>query len=254
MPERRRFDAKGGTVRGLRIVGRGLRDTYESLFTFCLASVGWWLATLPAWLLWPVLSWLALLGFLAFGPAATIALFAIADPRRAVSRPDLGEMLSLWRTNLVAGWKLAAVTLPVPLVLLNNILVFGGSDDSLAALAPLWAVLLVVSLCFLLVAFASGGMFLSPLGDTLRRTAYVLLAAPFRSLFVLAAVVVYLVIGTGLVVPMILFVPALVAATVDRLVAQALNLTIIDPNAPTEERTLEKREGRPQKGRLRDRR
>ena len=241
-------------MRGLRIVGRGLRDTYESLFTFCLATIGWWLATLPVWVLWPVLSWVALLGFLLFGPAATIALFAIADPRRAVSRPDLGEMVAIWRENLVPSWKLAAATLPVPLVLLNNLLVFGGTDDALAALAPLWGVLLILSVCFVLVAFASGGMFRLPLRETLRRTAYVLLAAPFRSLFVLAAVIVFLVIGTGLVVPMVLFVPALIAATVDRLVAQALDLTIVDPNAPTEERAREKREGGPGKGRLWDRR
>lgn len=231
------------SVGALRIVGRGLRDTYDNLFGFCLASLGWWLASLPVLALWPFVSWLAVLGFLPFGPAATIALMAVVDPRRTINRPDPREALDLFRDKIVDGWKLAAATIIVPVVLVNNIVVFGGSDSWLAQLTPLWAVLFVVALIFLFVAFSVAGMFGGSLKETAQRTAYVLVAAPFRSLFVVALLLLLIVLGTVLVVPMILFVPALVATTLDRHVVRAFDLTIVDPNAPTPERLQERAKG-----------
>jgi hypothetical protein len=241
-------------VGGLRIVGRGLRDTYDNLFGFCLATIGWWLAALPVVLLWPFISWFALVGWLLFGPAATVTLFAVTDPRRAVERPDVREVVGIFWGNLTYGWKLILATLPVPLVLLNNLVVFGGSEDSLAVLAPLWAVLLLISIGFLLLSFAVAGIFATPLRETLKRATFVLVTAPFRSLFVLAVLLLWVLLGTGLVVPIVLFVPALVAATLDRLVVRVFDLPVVDPNAPTEERLHERATGTGQaKGGLRGR-
>ena len=231
-------------MRGLRIVGRGLRDTYDNLFGFSLASVGWWLASLPVLILWPFISWVALLGFLLFGPGATVTLFHVTDPRRSIDRPDVREALALFRGNVVFGWKMAAATLIVPVVLLNNLVAFGRSNTWLAGLAPLWTVLLVIAVVFLLVGFAVAGMFGGPVSTTLRRTAYVLVAAPFRSLFVTAMMLLFILLGTLMVIPLILFVPALVAATLDRHVARAFDLAIVDPNTPTDERVRERTTGR----------
>jgi hypothetical protein len=194
-------------------------------------------------LLWPFVSWIALVGWVIFGPAATVALFAVTDPRRAVARPDAREVVGIFWSHLTYGWKLAVVTLPVPLVLFNNLVVFGGSEDSLAVLSPLWAVLLLISIGFLFISFAVAAIFATPLRETLRRTTFVLVTAPFRSLFVLAVLFVWVLLGTGLVVPIVLFVPALVAATLDRLVVRVFGIPVIDPNAPTEERLHERATG-----------
>jgi uncharacterized membrane protein YesL len=236
-------------VRALRVVGRGLRDTYDNLYSFCMASVLWWMATLPVVLLWPIIPGFALLGFLLFGPAATLALFAATDPRRAVSRPDLAEMLAIWRSRLTYSWKLIAVTLPIPLVLFNNILVFGGSSDALATLTPLWTVLFVIMVSLTLVAFGVAAMFELSIRETLKRAVYVLVAAPFRTLFVLAWIVILIVLGAVMVVPLILFVPALVGAILDRHLVQVFKLEVIDPNTPTEERLLERKDAQPGRGR-----
>lgn len=243
LPAARSCGKVGPTVGGLRIVGRGLRDTYDNLFGFCLASIGWWIAALPVVVLWPVVSWFALAAWLLFGPAATVTLFAVTDPRRAVARPDAQEVVGTFLGNLAYGWKLALATLPIPLVLLNNLVVFGGGDNALAAFAPLWTVLLLISCCFLVLSFAVAGIFAAPLRETLRRTTFVLVAAPFRSLFVLAVLLLWVLLGTGLVVPIVLFVPALVAATLDRLVVRVFGLPVVDPNAPTDERLHERASG-----------
>jgi hypothetical protein len=227
----------------LRIVGRGLRDTYDNLFGFTLASLGWWMASLPVLVLWPFISWLAVLGFLPFGPAATLTLMTVVDPRRVINRPDPREAFDLFLAKIVFGWKLAAATMIVPVVLLNNILVFGGSDTWLAGLSPLWTVLFVIAVVYCVVAYSVAAMADGSLSETLRRTAFVLVAAPFRSLFVVAMLVLLVVVGTLLVVPLILFVPAIVATTLDRHVSRAFDLEIVDPNTPTPERLQERAKG-----------
>jgi uncharacterized membrane protein YesL len=237
------------------VIGRGLRDTYDSLFAFCLASILWWVAVFPPILvLWPLLSGLAVVGFLFFGPAATIALFAATDPRRAGSRPDLSELLSTWRARLTQSWKLTALTLPLPLVLMNNIAVFGGSGNWLVNLVPLWTVLLVITFGLFVVSFGVAGLFELSLRETLKRAAYVLVAAPFRTLIVLVAIVLFTILCGFLVVPIILFGPALVGAILDRHLVQVFDLPVIDPNAPTDERVLERRNAPPGRGRFWERR
>jgi uncharacterized membrane protein YesL len=239
----------------LRVIGRGLRDTYDSLFAFCLASLLWWIAVFPPILvLWPLLSGFAVVGFLVFGPAATIALFAATDPRRGASRPDLAELVTTWRTRLTQSWKLAALTLPLPLVLVNNIIVFGGSSNWLVNLVPLWTVLLVITLSLFVVSFGVAGLFELPLRETLKRATFVLVAAPFRTLFVLVAIVLLTILCGVLVVPIILFGPAMVGAILDRHLVQVFGLPVIDPNAPTDERIIERRSAPPSRGRFWERR
>ena len=137
-------------MRALRIVGRGLKDTYEQLFGFVLASVGWWLSAVLIVTL----------------PAGTLALFMVTDPRRAIDRPDIREVLTYLRASIGKGWILALVTLPIPLVLFLNLYSFAGTDNWLAVLTPLWAVLLAVGLIVTFLSFStmsllSGGLSLS---------------------------------------------------------------------------------------------
>ncbi|HEX5992028.1 MAG TPA: hypothetical protein VFY70_05625, partial [Thermomicrobiales bacterium] len=129
-------------MRTLRLVGRGLTDTLESLLPFMLLTLAWWVClclVIPA-------------------PAATVTLAAMADPRRAVARPDWRETLGAVRRNLWRGWGVILPFLPFVVVLLANLSFYGGRTDRWDVLVPLWTVLLVFAFAGVLYAFAVAGL------------------------------------------------------------------------------------------------
>ena len=102
-------------MRTLRLIGRGLSDTLESLLPFTLLTLAWWVClflVIPA-------------------PAATVTLAAMADPRRAVDRPDWREALGAVRRNLWRGWGVVLAPLPFVAVLLANLSFYGGRTEPL---------------------------------------------------------------------------------------------------------------------------
>ncbi len=129
-------------MRTLRLIGRGLTDTLESLLPFTLLTLAWWVClclVIPA-------------------PAATVTLAAMADPRRTVDRPDWREALGAVRRNLWRGWGVLLRLLPIVAVLLANLSFYGGGTDRWDVLVPLWTVLLVFALAVALYAFAVAGL------------------------------------------------------------------------------------------------
>src|SRR5215210_5854305 len=129
-------------MRTLRLIGRGLSDTLESLLPFTLLTLAWWVClflVIPA-------------------PAATVTLAAMADPRRAVDRPDWREALGAVRRNLWRGWGVVLPPLPFVAVLLANLSFYGGRTDRWNVLVPLWTVLRVFVLAVALYAFAVAGL------------------------------------------------------------------------------------------------
>lgn len=214
-------------MRALRIVGRGLKDTYEHLFGFVLASLGWWVSALLIVTL----------------PAGTATLFMVTDPRRAIDPPDWRETLGFLRANLGKAWLLALITLPVPVVLFANLYTYGGTNSSLAFLTPLWVLLFLIGCVVGVIAFAALGLMSGDLKPTLKRAGYVAAAAPFRTLAVFLLLFVIALACSLAVVPVVLLVPAIIGATVNRLVLDTFEIPVIDPSQPTDERIEERRSG-----------
>jgi hypothetical protein len=189
------------------------------------------------------LSWWLGLFLLVTAPAATLALFAATDPRRIEEhlRPTRREALELVRRWLLRGWPLAvAIAVPV-LVLVSNIAVYRDSDGVGRWLLPLWVVLL-------LLVLTAGGMATSlvsvhgfPIASAVRRGVILTLArAPQMAV---VAVVLWLLVALGglMAVPAVMFIPPLVAVTMNHVTYEALGIEVGDALEPTPERLAELR-------------
>jgi hypothetical protein len=213
-------------MRTLRLIGRGLTDTLESLLPFVLLTLAWWLClclVIPA-------------------PAATVTLAAMADPRRAVARPDWGEVLGAVRRNLWRGWGVILPLLPFVAVLLANLSFYGGRTDRWDVLVPLWTVLLLFALAVALYAFAVAGLTDATAWSATKRAGLLIARRPGQALMVAVVVLFVIAAGALLVVPLVMFVPALTAAVVNRVVLDGLGLPVLDPLAPTAERLVEEQQ------------
>ena len=62
---------------------------------------------------------------------------------------------------------------------------------------------------------------------------------PGQALVVAIVVLCVIAAGAALVVPLVMLVPALIAAVVNRVVLDGLGLPVLDPLAPTDERLVE---------------
>src|SRR5215217_2870720 len=210
-------------MRTLRLIGRGLTDTLESLLPFVLLTLAWWVClflVIPA-------------------PAATVTLAAMADPRRAVDRPDWREALRAVLRSLWRGWGVVLVPLPIVVVLLANLSFYGGRTDGWDVLVPLWTFLLLFALAVALYALAVAGLTDVTAWSATKRAGLLVVRRPGQALVVAVVVLFVVAAGAVLVVPLVMFVPALTAAIVNRVVLDGLGLPVLDPLAPTDERLVE---------------
>jgi uncharacterized membrane protein YesL len=210
-------------MRTLRLIGRGLTDTLESLLPFTLLTLAWWVClflVIPA-------------------PAATVTLAAMADPRRAADRPDWREALRAVRRSLWRGWGVVLVPLPFVAVLLANLTFYGGRRERWDVLVPLWTLLLLFALAVALYAFAVAGLTDATAWSATKRAGLLVVRRPGQTLVVAVVVLFVIAVGAALVVPLVMFVPALTAAVVNRVVLDGLGLPVLDPLAPTDERLVE---------------
>jgi len=207
----------------LRMIGRGASDTLEHLLPFTLLTLGWWVCVL---LIVPA-------------PAAMVALAAMTDPRRSVDRPEWREAVAAVRGALGRGWGVALLTLPVVAVLVANLSYYGDRVSRWGLLIPLWTLLLLIATAVTLQAFAVAGLTGAGAWPAVKQAVILTLLRPGRSLALVLFAVLLAVIGGALVVPLVLFVPALVAAVAARFVLSGLGVPIPDPLDPTEERRAE---------------
>jgi uncharacterized membrane protein YesL len=211
--------------RGVRIFLKGLSDTFEHLLQFFVLTVGWWIGVLT----------------IVFAPGATVALFAAVDPRigSTFDRPGLRAFLAAAVRNAGRGWKVALIVLPILGLLTYNLWYYGSREDSLVIFAPAWFVLLVLGAIIALSALSIAALLEEPPLSALKASAILTGARLPHALVVLVCLVVLIVIGSVLIVPVVMFLPATVAATVNRLVLDGLKIPIPDPLAPTDERLVE---------------
>ena len=212
-------------MRTLGLIGRGMSDTLEHLLPFTLLTLAWWLGML----------------LMVTGPGATVALFAMTDPRRVSDRPEWREAVAAARANRGKGWALALATLTPLVVLAANLAVYTEEGGRWAWLVPLWSYLLAFGVLVALSSASVAALTGAGVRTSLRRAVALVATAPVRSLVVVFALVALTLVGVALVVPLVMFVPAMVAAIVNRLVLTGLGMEVPDPLAPTPEREAEVR-------------
>jgi uncharacterized membrane protein YesL len=234
-------------VRFLGFIWRGIRDVFDQ-FVFSIGlSLAWWLCAVPValgFLTLPLFIFLVVSPLLAALLApATVTLFSMADPRRIVSRPDIAEAIAVFRTSIKRGWLIGICTVPVLLVLFWNVTYFAGTDSFLAAFVPLWMIMLIALFILMLYMFSVAGTMESGLRNAFRGAMYVLVSRPFTALLLSLLIILLGGVMTILVLPMLALGPALMAAVVNRFVLAGLDVEVIDPNAPTSEREVERERG-----------
>jgi uncharacterized membrane protein YesL len=214
-------------VRFLKLLWRGVRDVFEQFVLMVSLSLVWWVCLVTVVL----------------APPATVTLFALADPRRIVNRPDMSDAVAVFKTSVKRGWLIALATLPALAVLAWNILFFSGTSSFLRAFVPLWAIMLISLFILSIYMFSVAGTMESGLRNAFRGAMYVLVSRPFTALLLSLLIIAVGAVMTVLVLPMLALGPALLAAVINRFVLTGLHVEIIDPFAPTNERTDERQRG-----------
>jgi uncharacterized membrane protein YesL len=215
-----RFDQP---VRFLRLFLRGMKDVYDQFVLMMVVSVLWWISV----------------ALLVPGPPATVALFRITDPRNQVSSPEIRDFFLTIRETFKTAWAIAGITIPVILVLLWNSLFFRESDSRFALIVPLWFVMILLTFILMMYALATVAVMESRARNAFRGGTYLMVMWPFTSGLLIVCLALVLVLFAALVLPLILFGPAVGAAVINRFVLAGYNIDVIDPSSPTSERSTE---------------
>ncbi len=211
----------------LKLVWRGIRDLFEQFLSLTWFSLLWWVCFI---LIVP-------------GPPATVALYSMADPRRQVSTPDFRDAVDVFWSAFRRSWGIFLFTVPLMAVLVWNLYFFGGTTQLLAAMTPLWMIMLVLIWVLMLYAYAVAGTMESGVRNAFRGAVFVLVSRPLLSIVLSLFSIILIVVMTITVLPMVLFGPALIASIVNRVVLFVLGVEVIDPSAPTTERADERARG-----------
>ncbi|MEJ7838607.1 MAG: hypothetical protein WKF81_07310 [Thermomicrobiales bacterium] len=211
----------------LRLVGRSLRDVFEQLTSLFLYSVLWWVSVVTV----------------IYAPVATVTLFAMADPRRQIMSTEFSDSIDVMKTSFRRSWAIFLCTVPLIVVLIWNTYYFGGTNEALRILIPLWILMSGVLIVLTLFAFSIAGTMESGVRNAFRGAIYVLISRPYRGFLLGIFLLILTVLLSVAVLPMLFIGPALIAAIVNRFVFDGLNVEVMDPNAPTNERADEHARG-----------
>lgn len=214
-------------MRFLGLVWRGIRDVFEQFTTMVLLSLAWWVCLIT----------------IVLAPPATVTLFAMADPRRIVNRPDMSDAVAVFRAAFKRSWLIALATIPALAVLTWNILFFSGTSSFLTAFVPLWTIMLIAIFILSIYMFSVAGTMESGLRNAFRGAMYVLVSRPFTGILLGLLIIAVGAVFAVLVLPMIALGPAVLAAVINRVVLAGLHVEVIDPYAPTNERQVERSQG-----------
>lgn len=216
-----------------KLVWLGIKDLFEQFLTLSMFSLAWWVSII---LIVP-------------GPPATVALFSMADPRRQTSTPELSDAIVVFKSSFKRAWGFACCTVPLILVLLWNLTSYAGTSRLLAAMVPLWIIMLLLLVIVTVEGFSVAGTMESGVKNAFRGAMFVLVSRPFMSISLVIFLLVLSFFMTITVLPMLLIGPALIACIVNRFVLTILGVEIIDPLSPTNERAYERERGiNPDKG------
>lgn len=231
-----------------KILWRGLRDVYDSFVYFILVSMAFWLCCFPMIFGYGFLSVSPLVAPLflvtaALVPPAMLVLYALTDPRTIVNRIEWSEALNLMRSTFLRSWKIALITI-VPLVMLGwNIVFFLGSGHTLELFLPLWVVMFVFVFILTFYCYSLAGTHESGWRNAFRGGMFVLVRYPGRTVFLSLFILLIGYMFSLALLPMLIIGPPMFAAIVNRFVFDALEVEVIDPDSPTDERAFERSRG-----------
>lgn len=231
-----------------KILWRGMRDVYDSFTYFILVSLAFWLCCFPmifgyGFLRVSVLVAPLFLLTAIFAPPALLVLFHLTDPRYSVSRPEWKEAFALFRSSFVRSWKVALITL-IPLLMIGwNIAFFFASGHTLEFFVPLWTVMFVFIFIYSFYCYSLAGTHESGWRNAFRGGMFVLVKYPGRTVFLSLFILIFGYFFTLALLPMLVIGPAFFAAIVNRFVFDALEVHVIDPDSPTDERAYERARG-----------
>ncbi len=247
-------------MRGFSNLWRAIRDTFDQILPFMLGSILWWIAVFIPFIVFVALGAAlpTLLGYalvivgliIGAGPATTL-LAKWVDPRLIVDRPSWRDLGDWAREYAVRGWIVAAFAFTALGVLLLNLVFYAQSGSLFTVLVPLWLFLIVIGAIVAFISLAIVSLTDATPRQAFRRSGYVIASAPGQSLILALWILVTVLVGAALVVPLVLLTPPLILAATNRLVLNQLQIPIPDPNAPTDEREVERTTGNrnPQKSR-----
>lgn len=210
-----------------KLIWAGVRDYFEQLMIMSLLSILWWIGVVT----------------IVNGPPATVALAAVADPRRKGSAPEVGDAIAVLRASRKRSWSIALFTVPFLVMLSWNLVYFAGSNHVLTAMIPLWFIMIVLLAIITLYAFSVAGTMESGVANAFRGAMYVLVSRPFMGIGLVLFLTPLVVLMTMTVIPILFAGPALIASIVNRFTLTILGEEIIDPSAPTVERADERARG-----------
>lgn len=232
----------------LKIFWRGVRDVYDSFMYYTLVSLVFWLLCSPMIFGYGFLTVSPLVAPLFFLtavllPPAMLMLFALVDPRNVVNRIEWGDAVSLIRTEFFRSWKIAIISI-VPLLMIGwNIAYFIGTGHTLELFVPLWIVMFVFMFVYTFYCYSLAGTLESGWRNSFRGGMYVMVKYPFRSVILSLFILVFGYLMFLALLPMLVIGPAFFAAIVNRFVFDALEVHVIDPESPTDERAYEHSRG-----------
>ncbi len=239
-------------MRGFNILWRAIRDTFDQILAFMLGSLIWWVVVFVPFVVFagiggalPSLVGEAVLILgIVIGAGPGIALLAKwTDPRLVIDRPSWRDLGPWARQYAVPAWIVAAFVFTALGVLLLNLAFYAQSGSLFTVLVPLWGFLIVIGVIVALTSLSILTLTDATPRQAFRRAGYVIASAPIQSLLLAAWVVVTTLIGLALIVPLVLLTPPLIMAATNRLVLNQLDIAIPDPNAPTDERVVERTTG-----------
>lgn len=231
-----------------KILWRGMRDVYDSFMYYILVSLAFWALCFPMVFGYGFLSVGPLVAPLfivtaALVPPALVVLYTLTDPRLTMNRLEWRDAFEMVRTTFVRSWKVALITI-VPLVMIGwNIVFFIGSGHTLELFVPLWIVMFVFIFILTLYCFSLAGTHESGWRNAFRGGMFVLVKNPFRTILLALFIMLFGYMFTLALLPMLIIGPAFFAAIVTRFTFDALEVHVIDPEAPTDERAYERERG-----------
>lgn len=231
-----------------KILLRGMRDVYDQVAYFIVLSVIFCICCLPVILMYASVQFsfvaipLLILSSVLI-PPALIVLYSLADPRRILDRPERREVVSMFRQVFVRSWKIAICTF-LPLTMIAwNIAFFRGSGHILEIFIPLWIVMWILLFVLTQYCFSLAGTHESGVRNAFRGGMFVMIKYPFRSVFLSLFILIIGYAAALSLLPMLLIGPGFFAAIVTRFVFDALDVYVLDPESPTDERAWERTRG-----------
>lgn len=211
----------------------------STAFTFCM------LPLLVAWFLWVVSPlFLPISLFCTFlVPPGLHALFMLTDPRLQTRKPEWRELPDYFARSVKPGWKIALVTVPLLVALYWNVRFFANHGTWLVVMIPLWIVMFVLIIDIMLYMMSVSSTLQADLRSSFRGAMFVLVMWPFASVFISLFSMMFMIVSAYAIIPMVVATPAFIAAIINRFVLTGLQIEILDPNAPTQERHYEKAHG-----------